>query len=457
MSNQKPTLPKGTRDFGPSQMVKRNFILDTIKATFQTFGFLPIETPALENLSVLTGKYGEEGDQLLFKILNSGNFLEKVSPAQVEEGYKKITPKISEKGLRYDLTVPFARFVVMNRNELVFPFKRYQIQPVWRADRPQKGRYREFYQCDADVVGTDSLLCEAEIVLMINEVLGKLGIKDFTIKINNRKILTGMAEAVGAAGKEADLCVAIDKLDKIGKEGVAKELNEKGFADESITKLDPIIELAGNDAQKIKSLAQILANSQTGQKGLQELQQVLDLVASFELDETHLQFDTTLARGLSYYTGAIFEVKVNNVQIGSISGGGRYDNLTGAFGLKGVSGVGFSFGVDRIYDVMEELGLFPQNNATTTRILFTCFDEAAQKYSLPLLKQFRENGINSEIYPEPAKLKKQLDYANNKQIPFVVLVGSDEMACGKLTLKNMQTGEQQQLSLREAIKIVARQ
>lgn len=454
MSNQKPTLPKGTRDFGPDKMVKRNFILQTITATFQKFGFLPIETPALENLSVLTGKYGEEGDQLLFKVLNSGNFLEKVSAQDVETGYKKLTPRISEKGLRYDLTVPFARFVVMNRNELTFPFRRYQIQPVWRADRPQKGRYREFYQCDADVVGTDSLLCEAEIVLMINEVLDKLGISDFMIKVNNRKVLSAISEVIGYPGKEADLCVAIDKLDKIGKEGVVKELEERGFASESVGKLDPIFEVTGNFAEKAAKLDAIFPDSPTGQKGLQELRTVMSYVESFGLSNTHLNFDITLARGLSYYTGAIFEVKVNHVQIGSISGGGRYDNLTGSFGLKGVSGVGFSFGVDRIYDVMEELQLFPAQNQTTTRVLFSHFDAEALAYTLPLLKQLRKNNINSEIYPDASKLKKQLDYANSKQIPFVVIIGSDEISSGKLTLKNMQTGQQQQVNLEEIISVV---
>ncbi|QHT66501.1 histidine--tRNA ligase [Rhodocytophaga rosea] len=454
MSNQKSTLPKGTRDFGPDKMVKRNFIFQTITAIFQKFGFLPIETPALENLSVLTGKYGDEGDQLMFKVLNSGNFLEKVSAQDMENGYKKLTSKISEKGLRYDLTVPFARFVVMNRNELVFPFKRYQIQPVWRADRPQKGRYREFYQCDADVVGTDSLLCEAEIVLMINEVLEKLGIGDFTIKVNNRKVLSAISEVIGYPGKEGDLCVAIDKLDKIGKEGVIKELEERGFALESIQKLDPIFEVEGNFAEKAAKLDAIFAASETGKKGLQELRTMMGYVEGFGLANTHLNFDITLARGLSYYTGAIFEVKVNNVQIGSISGGGRYDNLTGAFGLKGVSGVGFSFGVDRIYDVMEELQLFPAHNQTTTRVMFSHFDAEALLYTLPLLKKLRESGIKSEIYPDAGKLKKQLDYANNKQIPFVVIIGSDEISSGKLTLKNMQAGQQQQVSLEELIRIV---
>lgn len=451
---QKPTLPKGTRDFGPVQMARRNFIFDTIKNTFRQFGFLPLETPAMENLSVLMGKYGEEGDQLLFKILNSGDFLSDASAADVEAGYKKLTPKISEKGLRYDLTVPFARYVVMNRNDIAFPFKRYQIQPVWRADRPQRGRYREFYQCDADVVGTNSLLCEAEIVCMINQVLGGLGIADFTIKVNNRKILTALAEVAGAPGQEGPLCVVIDKLDKIGREKVEQELSERGFSAESISRLDPVFTMQGTAAEKMERLGALFAGSAAGREGLSELKQVMDLVAGFGLENPHLDFDVTLARGLSYYTGAIFEVKVNNVQIGSISGGGRYDNLTGAFGLPGVSGVGFSFGVDRIYDVMEELNLFPAQSATSTRVLLVAFDAEAQRYALPVLRQLRTAGVNSELYPDVTKLKKQLDYANAKGIPYVVLIGSNEMATGQLALKNMETGAQQSLGLDELIKTV---
>ncbi len=451
---QKPTLPKGTRDFGPVQMARRNFIFDTIKKTFQQFGFLPLETPAMENLSVLMGKYGEEGDQLLFKILNSGDFLLKVSPADIEAGSKKFTPKIAEKGLRYDLTVPFARFVVMNRNDITFPFKRYQIQPVWRGDNPQKGRYREFYQCDADVVGTNSLLCEAEIVCMINQVLGGLGIADYTIKINNRKVLTALAEIAGAPGQEGPLCVAIDKLDKIGREKVEQELTERGFSAESITRLDPVFTMQGTFTQKVERLRGLFEASAVGREGLAELEQVVDLVAGFGLENPHLEFDVTLARGLSYYTGAIFEVKVNNVSIGSISGGGRYDNLTGSFGLPGVSGVGFSFGVDRIYDVMEELGLFPAQSATSTRVLLVAFDTEAQRYALPVLRQLRESGINSELYPDPVKLKKQLDYANAKGIPYVVLIGSNEMATGQLALKDMAAGTQQSVGLTDLIKTV---
>lgn len=451
----KPSLARGTRDFGPSVMVKRNFIFDTIKRTFQKFGFQPIETPTIENLSVLMGKYGDEGDQLLFKILNSGDFAKDLSQKDLDEGSKKLTHKISEKGLRYDLTVPFARFVVMNRNDLVMPFKRYQIQPVWRADRPQKGRYREFYQCDADVVGTDSLICEAEIVLMLQEILQNLGIEDFTIKINNRKILSGIAEVIGVKGSEVPLTVAIDKLDKIGKEKVEDELRERGFSEESIEKLQPIFEIQGADNQVFEKLKIWLKDSETGLKGVEELEKVWSLVEGSGLDNAKIQLDITLARGLSYYTGAIFEVKANNVQIGSISGGGRYDNLTGTFGMPGLSGVGISLGVDRIFDVMEELGLFDnQRNAArniTTKVLLTNFDSEAELYSLPILKKLRDAGINAEIYPEAGKIKKQFDYANRKNIPFVVVVGSDEMQTGELTLKNMTLGEQEKLSIEQII------
>ncbi len=447
----KPSIPKGVRDFGPDKMVKRNFIFQTIKTVFQKFGFLPIETPTMENLSVLTGKYGDEGDQLIFKVLNSGDFLSGVTAENVDAGYKKLTPKIAEKGLRYDLTVPFARFVVMNRNEITFPFKRYQIQPVWRADRPQKGRYREFYQCDADVVGTNSLLCEAEIVLMIDEVLSNLKINDFTIKINNRKVLSGIAEAIGEHGKEAIICVAIDKLDKIGEDGVVKELKEKGISDCAIAELMPIIALDGDIWEKINRLKLILKNTAIGQAGLEELSKVFDYLKSFEIQHATLEFDVALARGLSYYTGCIFEVKVNNVQMGSISGGGRYDNLTGMFGLPDVSGVGFSFGVDRIYDVMEELQLFPTDQQTTTKVLIATFDEDAAKFALKLLQQLRQAGINSELYPESSKIKKQMSYADSKNIPFVVLIGSEEVSTQLLTLKNMTTGEQQKMTIDQVI------
>ena len=452
----KPSLARGTRDFGPSVMVKRNYIFDTIKHTFEKFGFQPIETPTIENLSVLMGKYGDEGDQLLFKILNSGDFSKDLTQKDLDEGSKKLTHKISEKGLRYDLTVPFARFVVMNRNDLVMPFKRYQIQPVWRADRPQKGRYREFYQCDADVVGTDSLICEAEIVLMLQEILQNLGIEDFTIKINNRKILSGIAEVIGVKGSEVPLTVAIDKLDKIGKEKVEDELREKGFSQEAIEKLQPIFEIQGADNQVFDKLKTWLKDSEIGLKGIEELEKVWSLVETFGLDNSKTQLDITLARGLSYYTGAIFEVKANGrfgipIQIGSISGGGRYDNLTSTFGMPGLSGVGISLGVDRIYDVMEELGLFVDSQGITTKVLLTNFDAEAEKYSLPFLKKLRDAGINAEIYPESGKIKKQFDYANRKNIPFVVVVGSDEMQTAELTLKNMASGEQERLNMEQII------
>lgn len=442
MSIQKPSLPKGTRDFGPDKMIRRNYIFDTIKSTFKKFGFLPLETPAMENLSVLTGKYGDEGDQLIFKVLNSGDFLKDVTENNLKEGYKKLTPVLSEKALKYDLTVPFARFVVMNRNEIYFPFKRFQIQPVWRADRPQKGRYREFFQCDADVIGTDSLLCEAEIILMLNEVFGKLGLKDFVIKINNRKILTGITEIIGKAGCETDLCVAIDKLDKIGLDGVIAELKSKEFSEEAIQQLMPFINLKGNNEEVFNSLSSILKDSPIGLKGIEEIKNVFDFTYALGLTKSNTEVDVTLARGLTYYTGAIFEVKALGVQMGSISGGGRYDNLTGVFGLPNVSGVGISFGVDRIYDVLEELNLFPEGNLTSTKVLLCSFDEDSFKYGLKVLKELREANISSEIFPEPAKMKKQLEYANKKQIPYVIIIGSEEMKTGSLSFKNMMTGEQ---------------
>ena len=451
----KPSLARGTRDFGPEQMVKRTFILDTIRQTFQRYGFQPLETPAIENLSVLMGKYGEEGDQLLFKILNSGDFAGKLTERDWQDDRKELTTKISEKGLRYDLTVPFARYVVMNRGTLPMPFKRYQIQPVWRADRPQKGRYREFYQCDADVVGTDSLLCEAEIVLMLHESLRNLGIRNFTVKLNNRKILTGISEVIGAPGMEGPFAVAIDKLDKIGKEKVIQELLNRGFAEESVVRLEPIFTLS-KQPQPFIALKEWLNHSETGLKGIGELQEVWSLVEGFGLENPQMEFDVTLARGLSYYTGAIFEVKANDhdnapVNIGSISGGGRYDNLTGTFGVDGLSGVGISLGVDRIYDVMEELDLFPADQAITTRVMLTNFDEKAARYGLKILKQLRDAGHNAEMYPDSVKLKKQLDYADRKQIPFVILIGSQEMESGNLTLKNMKTGEQTTVPIAEII------
>lgn len=449
----KPSLARGTRDFGPAQMTKRNYIFDTIRRVFQRYGFQPLETPAIENLSVLMGKYGDEGDQLLFKILNSGDFAQGLTETQLQEGYKKLTLKVAEKGLRYDLTVPFARYVVMNRSDLVMPFKRYQIQPVWRADRPQRGRYREFTQCDADVVGTDSLLCEAEIVLMIHEVLRGLGLENFTVKINNRKILSGIAEVIGMPGQEGAMCVAIDKLDKIGKEKVEEELTQRGFSAETIEKLQPIYTLTDSQEAIFDNLRSWLAASEIGSKGVAELEEVWSKVQSFGLNNPRMELDVTLARGLSYYTGAIFEVKANDVVMGSITGGGRYDNLTGTFGMPGLSGVGISFGVDRIYDVLEELKLFPENPSVATQILLTNFDADAEKYGLGILRQLREAGINAELYPDASKLRKQFDYADRKAIPYVLVIGSDEIQTGILSLKNMQTGEQQKLGLAAIISI----
>lgn len=452
---QKPSLPKGTRDFGPVQMARRTYILDTIKDTFQLFGYQQIETPAMENLSTLTGKYGDEGDQLLFKVLNSGDFLKEVNLSDLEKGSASVLNKVSEKGLRYDLTVPFARYVVMNRNELTFPFKRFQIQPVWRADRPQKGRYREFYQCDADVVGTDSLVCEAEIVLMIRRVFEKFGLLDYSIKINNRKILTGIAEAIGEAGKEGPLCVAIDKLDKIGWEKVKEELMQRGFEEKSLEKLAPLVTLESDLEGKFRFLKHFLENSETGLKGVQELEETFGILSKMGENLDHIDFDIVLARGLSYYTGAIFEVKVHNVSIGSVSGGGRYDNLTGVFGLSGVSGVGFSFGVDRLYDVMEELQLFPVESHTTTRMLLTYFDQQGFHYALGLLNQFRKAGIKTEIFPNQTKIQKQFDFANKKGIPYVGVCGEEEINLGQISVKNMISGEQAKLTLEEAIAKIA--
>ena len=457
---QKPTLPKGTRDFGPEQMRNRLFIFDTIRHTFKRFGFQPLETPSLENLSTLTGKYGDEGDQLLFKILNSGDFAADLTETDLQAGSKKMTPKIAEKGLRYDLTVPFARYVVMNRNALTMPFRRYQMQPVWRADRPQKGRYREFYQCDADVVGTDSLLCEAEIVLMIHEVFRNLGIADFTVKINNRKILAGIAEVIGVPGEEATLSVAIDKLDKIGKEKVLDELRTRGFSETAIQKLEPLFGFINQEAGAVlDKLQHWLSASEMASRGLAELTETLQLVQQYGLTDSRVEIDPTLARGLSYYTGAIFEVKANGrdgvpVQIGSVSGGGRYDNLTGAFGMPGLSGVGISFGVDRIYDVMAELNLFPAGAGQGTLVLVVPFDAEARMVSLPLLSQLRAANVAAELYPDLVKVKKMLDYANDKNIPYVVLIGSDEVQTGQLTLKNMITGTQQKLSAVEVVALV---
>ena len=450
---EKQSLPKGTRDFGPAQMAKRQFILELIKKVFQKYGFQPLETPAMENLSTLTGKYGEEGDQLLFKILNSGDYLKDVDSSKLEtRNAKLITSEISEKGLRYDLTVPFARYVVMNRHEITFPFKRYQIQPVWRADRPQKGRYREFYQCDADVVGTDSLICEAEIVLMIKEVFKALGIIDYTIKINHRSILSGLAEVSQAKENETSLFVAIDKLDKIGEEKVKEELIGRGFQPESLTALFQILNFKGNTQQKIEFLANQFSKSEKGKKGLADFQQVLALLNGYGDDASHVEFDISLARGLSYYTGCIFEVKITHAKgVGSVSGGGRYDNLTGSFGLDGVSGIGISFGVDRLYDSMEELKLFPEATLISSTVMICYFDSETQRYALQVASALRENSIATEVYPDVAKLKKQLDYANKKVIPYVIVIGSDEAMSGQLTFKNMQTGDQGKKTVLEII------
>ncbi|MDN3579396.1 histidine--tRNA ligase [Mucilaginibacter flavus] len=509
MASIKPSVPKGTRDFSPVEMVKRNYIFDTIKSVFRKYGYQQIETPTMENLSTLTGKYGEEGDKLIFKILDSGeyfnskslesffneldkgllelqdntnfevldsmyNLISKYNSAETdaekiafhddyEKNYKLIAPKnrlvafnkltnnISEKALRYDLTVPFARYVVQHQNEITFPFKRFQVQPVWRADRPQRGRYREFYQCDADVVGSDSLLNEAEFVLIYDEALGKLGLKDFTIKINNRKILSGIAELINKADNIIDLTVAIDKLDKIGLDGVTKELLDRGFTETDIEKIKPVILLQGTNAEKLQSLREALAESTTGLKGCDEIETVFTYLQSCPLQTATLELDITLARGLNYYTGAIFEVKTNEATMGSIGGGGRYDDLTGMFGLKGLTGVGISFGADRIYDVLEELNLFPTTANQTTRVLICNFDKEGETYGLPLLQQLRRQNVNAELYPAGAKIKKQLDYANNKNIPYTVVIGGDEIATGLLTFKDMSSGVQEKLTVAEIV------
>jgi len=501
MSVIKPSLAKGTRDFSPVEMVKRNFIYDTIKTVFRKYGYAEIQTPSMENLSTLTGKYGDEGDKLIFKILNSGDYLsqkvlDKISHLREEfekaQGYigaydesdpdktilggdasvvfgnneelsklkkaislyksvsKTILPEISEKALRYDLTVPFARYVVMHQNDITLPFKRFQVQPVWRADKPQKGRYREFYQCDVDVVGSKSLLNEAEFILIYDEALSKLGLKDFNIKINNRKILSGIAEIIGKPDLIIDMTVAIDKLDKIGLDGVSKELLERGFTEDDLEKLRPVILLEGTNEEKLASLKTVLAASETGLKGIEEIEQVFEYVENlinYTLPLTaKLELDITLARGLNYYTGCIFEVKTNEVAMGSIGGGGRYDDLTGMFGLKDLTGVGVSFGADRIYDVLEELNLFPDSAEVGTKVLISNFDEEAERFALPILQQFRTSGIAAELYPTSAKLKKQMSYADAKKIPYVVLIGGDEIASGELTLKDMKSGEQKKMT-----------
>jgi len=453
----KPSIPKGTRDFSASEMVKRNHIFNTISSVFKKYGYQEIQTPTMENLTTLTGKYGDEGDKLIFKVLNSGDYLSNISTDKLDSRNSQLLiSEISEKALRYDLTVPFARYVVMHRNEISFPFKRFQIQPVWRADRPQKGRYREFYQCDADVVGSESLINEAEFVLIYHEALSTLGLKDFTIKINNRKILSGIAEIIGKPELIVDMTVAIDKLDKIGLDGVTKELIDRGFNADDIEKLKPIILLTGSNEEKLDSLRSVLSTSETGLKGITEIETIFDYLQLLTSNNQktisqNLELDITLARGLNYYTGAIFEVKTNEVAMGSIGGGGRYDDLTGMFGLSDLTGVGISFGADRIYDVLEELKLFPESASESTRVLISNFDEQAEKFALPFLQMLRNKGISAEIYPSSAKLKKQMTYADDKNIPYVILIGSDEMETGFLTLKNMKSGEQQKLSSEQII------
>lgn len=447
----KPSIPKGTRDFSPIEMAKRNYIFDTIRSVFYRYGFKQIETPAMENLSTLMGKYGEEGDKLLFKVLNSGDFLAHVADEElIARNSNKLTSKISEKGLRYDLTVPFARYVVQHREELTFPFKRFQIQPVWRADRPQKGRYREFYQCDADVVGSNSLIYEAELIEMIDEAFQLFKIP-VIIKLNNRKILAGIAELIGESERIIDITVAIDKLDKIGLDNVNSELLGKGISQAAIDKLQPILGLQGSNTEKLEILKTVLTSSSVGLKGIAELEEVFGYIQSAQI-HCSVELDLTLARGLNYYTGAILEVKAKDVDMGSISGGGRYDNLTGIFGLPDVSGVGFSFGADRIYDVLSQLDLFPKESSSGTSLLFVSFDEKGLNYCLPLLRKVRRAGIASEIYPDGSKLKKQMSYANSNQIPFVAIVGDSEMEVNKVMLKNMETGEQALYSIDDVIK-----
>ena len=438
---QKPNIPKGTRDFSPLEMTKRNYIFNTIKDVYTLYGFQQIETPAMETLGTLMGKYGEEGDKLLFKVLNSGDYLNKIEDKELlERNSLHLAARLCEKGLRYDLTVPFARYVVMHREELQLPFKRYQIQPVWRADRPQKGRYREFYQCDADVVGSDSLLNEVELMQIVDTVFTRFGVR-VQIKINNRKILSGIAEVIGAADKIIDITVAIDKLDKIGIDNVNQELREDGLTEEQIEKLQPIISLAGTNEEKLTVIAEVLKDSETGLKGVEETKFILDSLKTSGL-KNEIQLDLTLARGLNYYTGAIFEVKALDVQIGSITGGGRYDNLTGIFGMPGLSGVGISFGADRIYDVLNQLDLYPKEAVNGTQLLFINFGEKETAYCLPIAAKARQAGIRTEVFPDSAKMKKQMSYANAKQIPFVALVGENEINEGKVTLKDMTTGEQ---------------
>lgn len=459
MASIKPSLAKGTRDFSPIEMERRNYIFTTLKDVFKKFGYSEIQTPSFENLNTLTGKYGDEGDKLIFKILNSGDYLKKVpEPLLSEKESTSMIPHISEKALRYDLTVPFARYVVMHQHEIVLPFKRFQIQPVWRADRPQRGRYREFYQCDVDVVGSESLLNEAEFILIYHEALQKLGLKDFTIKINNRKILSGIAEIIGKPQLIVDMTVAIDKLDKIGLDGVNKELLERGFTAEDLAVLQPIIDLQGDNTIKIQQLKSVLSNSELGLKGIAEIEEVFDYVRAFTGSDSLLsqfvEVDITLARGLNYYTGCIFEVKTNEVAMGSIGGGGRYDDLTGMFGLKGLTGVGVSFGADRIYDVLEELALYPEKQVSSAKLLIVNFDKSAEAAALPLLAQLRAANIAAELYPTAAKLKKQMSYADAKGVPYVLLLGEEELATGLFTLKDMQSGEQEKVNAERLISLL---
>lgn len=449
----KPSIPKGTRDFSPIEMAKRNYIFDTIRSVYSLYGFRQIETPAMETLQTLLGKYGEEGDKLLFRVLNSGDYLGKITDEQLaERNSVALSSKICEKGLRYDLTVPFARFVVMHRDEIQLPFKRYQIQPVWRADRPQKGRYREFYQCDADIVGSNSLLNEVELVQIMDTVFQRLGIR-VQIKINNRKLLSGIAEIVGEADKIVDITVAIDKLDKIGLDKVNEELRADGISEEAIAKLQPVITLSGINEEKLQTMENFLSASEIGMKGIEELRFILGACDKVEL-ENELQLDLTLARGLNYYTGAIFEVKALDTPMGSITGGGRYDNLTGIFGMPGISGVGISFGADRIYDVLNTLDLYPKEITTNTQLLFINFGDKEAEYCMPIVSKSRANGIRTELFPDAAKMKKQMSYANANNIPFVALAGDDEIQKGVVTLKNMETGEQKQVTAEEMISIV---
>lgn len=451
----KPSIPKGTRDFSPVEMAKRNYIFNTIREVYHLSGYQQIETPSMEMLSTLMGKYGEEGDKLLFKIQNSGNYFSGITDEELlSRDAAKLASKFCEKGLRYDLTVPFARYVVMHRDEITFPFKRYQIQPVWRADRPQKGRYREFYQCDADVIGSDSLLNEVELMQIVDQVFVQFGIR-VCIKINNRKILSGIAEIIGESDKIVDITVAIDKLDKIGLENVNKELADKGIGEEAIAKLQPIILLKGTNAEKLATLKTVLAGSEVGIKGVEESEFILSTLERIGL-QNEIELDLTLARGLNYYTGAIFEVKALDVQIGSITGGGRYDNLTGVFGLQGVSGVGISFGADRIFDVLNQLELYPKEAVHGTQLLFVNFGEKEMSYALPILSTIRTAGISAEIYPDIVKMKKQMSYANAKNIPFVAIIGESEMEEGKITLKNMETGQQELLTPEELVVAINR-